>query len=573
MVVSLASRAIVEIDGQELQGSVAALMEEVVVDDDLYLPDMFEIRISDPRGTTIADTGVRIGSRCRVSATTIDDASPRPLISGEVTALEGEYDASGSRLVIRGYDHAHRLMRGRRTATYNQVTDGDIAGQVADRAGLGRGTIDDPGMVHEQVSQANQSEWEFLSDRARAIDYRVSVEDGKLSFVKPRHAASAPGEGGYESADPLQLVFGKDLLEFRPRVTAAGQVASVEVRGWSVANKAAIVGHAEAGTTAASLTDDPASLSGLFGSHAFVAVDAGPRDGPSADATAARLAEALGSPFVEATGVARGDPRLRAGAAISVSLVAAPFVGRYLLTSTRHMFDLASGYRTRLAISGRQERSLMRLTSGGSGGSVGTVGHAGSGSERLPGVVTAIVDDIADPQGYGRVRLMFPWLSGDYVSGWARVSMPGAGANRGLVWLPEHGDEVLVAFEQGDIQRPIVLGGLWNGKDAVPGDRPDQGNRDVRAFVSRTGHALTITESSDTSKIEIVSADGTLHVTLDQTNGQLTLEAGAGKNLSLKAGGDIRIESQGSLSLSGQTQAELKSSGQTSVKGTLVAIN
>ena len=75
-------------------------------------------------------------------------------------------------------------------------------------------------------------------------------------------------------------------------------------------------------------------------------------------------------------------------------------------------------------------------------------------------MVIAQVSDVNDPQNHGRVKLTFPWLSDNYVSDWARTVQPGAGKDRGAMVVPEVGDEVLAAFEQGDIRRPYVLGGL-----------------------------------------------------------------------------------------------------------------
>ncbi len=108
---------------------------------------------------------------------------------------------------------------------------------------------------------------------------------------------------------------------------------------------------------------------------------------------------------------------------------------------------------------------------------------------RQPGVVIAQVSDTQDPEKAGRVKLTFPWLSADYVSDWARTVQLGAGKDRGWTVLPEVGDEVLVAFEQGDFSRPTVLGGLYNGVDTMaagPADLIDSSS----GAVNRRSHGL-----------------------------------------------------------------------------------
>ncbi len=568
-VAGLSSVATIEVDGAELPAPLVSLVAEVVVDDHLYLPDMFQVTLSDPDGLALGQSHVRIGSRFRVSAQSPSDTAPVLLIGGEVTSLEAEYDELGSTLVIRGYDHSHRLARGRHTETYNNVKYSDVARTIAGRASIDTGTIDDSGDVHEHVSQANQSDWDFLREKAAEIDFVVAVVDGKLDFRRPSRAADAPVDGDYGSSDPLQLVFGADLLEFRSRVSSAGQVGSMEVLGWSPDDKKAVIGTAQAGTTSAALGDDPASLAALFGSTKFVSTDRGPTDQSAADRLAGRFAEVVGSTFAEAAGLANGNPHLRAGTPVSVSLVGSPFVGRYTLTHTRHVLDRLHGYRTHLSITGRQDRSLAGLTAGFNQ----AAGSPGSGPGAMAGVVIAIVDDVADPMSRGRVKLQFPWLSADYVSDWARVVMPGAGSARGIVWLPESGDEVLVAFEQGDVRRPVVLGGLWNGQDACPSHQFDRGHLQGRALVSRLGHAVVLHDADGESSIELKSADGSLTVVLDQSNGRIAIEAAGSSKVTISAGGDLSLQAQGKLTLSGQQGAELTSPATTTVKGQVVQLN
>jgi len=107
-------------------------------------------------------------------------------------------------------------------------------------------------------------------------------------------------------------------------------------------------------------------------------------------------------------------------------------------------------------------------------------------SGRFYGVVMGIVTNNQDPSNMARVRVKFPWLSDDNESWWARLATPMAGAGRGSYFLPEVNDEVLIAFEHGDVRFPYVLGGLWNGQDAPPANNSD-GQNNIRVIHSRSG--------------------------------------------------------------------------------------
>ncbi len=568
---ALASAIKVEVDGQPLDAAVETALLRVVVDDHLHVPDTFEITFQETADMTVAETArLRVGSVVKVSTSAMGDGTPSLLVNGEVTALEGVYrEGKAPLLVARGYDHAHRLSRGRGSATFQNVKYSDVARTIASQVGLECGTIDDSGQVHEHVGQTGQTDWEFLRRLAREVGFEVAVVEGKLEFRRPREAADAPEGGDFSSTDPLQLVFGQDLLEFRPRVTSSGQVSSVEVRGWDPATKQAIVGTAQAGTTAARLADDPGSLAGRFGSPVLV-VEGGYPSQAAADRAAGALAEQVGSAFAEASGIARGNPRVKAGAAVSVSQVAAPFAGRYTLTHTRHTYDPQDGYRTHFVVSGRQDRSLMGLVAGamaggggGGGGSGG--GSGGSGSGAAAGVVVGIVTDNDDPQQQGRVRLRFPSLSADYESHWARVAAPGNGASRGMVWIPEVNDEVLVAFEGGDRQRPFVVGGLWNGSDTPPPIAVANGKLDRRALVSREGSELYMSDKADDTSLGLQTNGQEVVLHLSRTDKEIN-GTSQGK-IVLTATSDIEIKATGKVKISGDGGVEITSSAQAKLTG------
>jgi uncharacterized protein involved in type VI secretion and phage assembly len=252
------------------------------------------------------------------------------------------------------------------------------------------------------------------------------------------------------------------------------------------------------------------------------------------------------------------------------------FNGRYTLTQTRHTFE-GGEYFTQIGISGRRDRSLLGLTS-----SAVPASRPSASGPPIPGVVIGQVTDNNDPDGLGRVKVKLPWLSDNYESDWCRMSQLGAGPDSGAVWLPEVNDEVLLAFEFGDVRRPHVVGSLYNGQDKPRlGDGLfDSGKVKRRGFVSRAGHRLVFLDDSSQLGIALVSADGSCRVALDQTNGEIrvhcqgkiTIETDQG-DITVKSGGDLSLSAQGSLELKANAGINIETSGSVALKGSTIGLN
>src|SRR6478736_342629 len=214
---------LVTVDGTAMPSDFEGLLANAIVDDSLRLPDLFALQFRDPQRGVLEKSGIKIGSVVTVSVMTADSQTPEQLIKGEVTAVEAEFDSSGTFTIVRGYDHAHRLFRGRRTATYTQVTASDVVTTVTRRAGLQVGKIDSTGTVFDHLSQAGVTDWDFINGLAREIGYEVAVRDGAVDFQKPPEASTAPAPTG-TTTNPLVLQQGRDLIRFRAVVTSAEQV-------------------------------------------------------------------------------------------------------------------------------------------------------------------------------------------------------------------------------------------------------------------------------------------------------------------------------------------------------------
>jgi uncharacterized protein involved in type VI secretion and phage assembly len=137
---------------------------------------------------------------------------------------------------------------------------------------------------------------------------------------------------------------------------------------------------------------------------------------------------------------------------------------------------------------------------------------------RMTGVVIGLVKDIDDPDGEGRIRVSFPWLGDDAVSGWAPIAAPLGGKDRGYFYLPEIDDEALVAFEMGDFDHPFVLGFLHNGVDKPPTGGID---KHVRRIKSVAGHVVDLDDRSGSEKVHVKTNGGHL---LDLRDNDATIE-------------------------------------------------
>jgi uncharacterized protein involved in type VI secretion and phage assembly len=210
--------------------------------------------------------------------------------------------------------------------------------------------------------------------------------------------------------------------------------------------------------------------------------------------------------------------------------------------------------------------------------------EAESRNSRINGVVIGIVTNNNDPQGMGRVRVRFPWRGDDDESYWARVATLMAGNDRGTFFLPEVDDEVLVAFDHGDINHPYVIGALWNGVDTPP-ETNAEGKNNIRTIKSRSGHeiifddnheqksekleihtnaghTILLDDSAGAEKIEIKDKTDNNKITIDSVQNSITIESAT--QLKIKAN-VVEIE--------GTTSLTLKSNAALTIQGLPVKIN
>ncbi|MFI0237572.1 phage baseplate assembly protein V [Streptomyces sp. NPDC016845] len=195
----------------------------------------------------------------------------------------------------------------------------------------------------------------------------------------------------------------------------------------------------------------------------------------------------------------------------------------------------------------------------------------------LAGLAVGEVTDNKDPDNLARVRVRLPWHAGSGTSFWARAAMPMAGSGRGSYFVPEVGDEVLVAAENGDPSHLYVLGMLWNNKQLPPQNNSD-GQNNTRMIKSRSGHTVRFNDDKAEPEVEVGLADGK-RILLDQQ--KITIDDGSSDVITLTASsGTIEIKAAqqltlraASVSIEATAAMTVKSSGTLTINGTLVKIN
>jgi uncharacterized protein involved in type VI secretion and phage assembly len=212
------------------------------------------------------------------------------------------------------------------------------------------------------------------------------------------------------------------------------------------------------------------------------------------------------------------------------------------------------------------------------------LGYEDQNVRSISGVVAGIITNNKDSEGLGRVKIKFPWLSDDNETDWVRIATLMAGGGRGSFFLPEVGDEVLVAFEHGDINHPFVIGALWNGVDKPPDNNSD-GKNNIRKITSRSGHEIIFNDDNTAKqeRIEIHTNSGH-KIVLDDSVGQEKIEiqdkTGSNKIIIDSVQNSMNIESVLQLKIKaavveieGTTSLTLKSNAILTIQGLPVKIN
>jgi phage protein D len=550
--------ATITVKGQRLDPELMNRVERIEVRNFRGLPDMATIRLTDPEGKHVADPPFFIGDKLEIQLGQLEANQPAKVFSGEVVTYEPEFTASAATLCVRAYDASHRMHRNRRSATYQNMTVGDIVRKVAGENGLPVGEIEMGGTVHPFLQQSMETDLDFVSRLAATENCEVGVADGKVFLQRV---------GSVNGTVPV-LNWRENVVSFKPRMSASQQHSTVKVVSYDPATKKAITGEATAPAAisqAASQVRDIAKS--MFGQAELLISDKIANTAEEAKALAQSTLDKLAGGSFEAEGTMKGDPRVQAGGKIRLEGFGQRFDGVQYVTSVTHVYGHGD-FRTRFTISGRNPRTLTDVM------------RPKNEREWTSGLVIGLVTNNNDPEKLGRVRVKFASLGDEIEGNWARIALTGAGKEAGMAFLPMVGDEVVVGFEHGDTRRPVVLGSLHNSIDPPHEKMAGQKEGGSLVVYGRQDAEINlkkqfVIDAKDNMTITIVRGDeGPGEFKLDASD-QIEIKAGTKillegtGEVTIKSSAGINVDASGPLKLKGAT-VDIQASGPVNVKGSLI---
>jgi phage protein D len=313
----------VKLNGKPLLPEMSMWIVNVVVEEELDLPGMFTLELTsriNGRGTSAwtDDARLSLGAAVEISMGYGEDRES--LMIGEIAALEPTFSIGGpSSIIVRGFDLRQRLNTVRRTRSFVDKKDSDIAAQIGVEAGV-EIKAPDSRVKHAYVLQADQTDLEFLRDRASRIRHELVAVGKSLQF---RPMADA-------STSTVTLTLRDDLFEFRPRMSFV-PLTSVKVLGWDPKEKQTITAAAPssgAGDRVETLVRTPVASQ------------------EEADQIADASFADAGFEFIRGEGRVRGRTDVRAGTVVRFDDLGTRFSGGYYLTSVVHRYSRRDGYLT-----------------------------------------------------------------------------------------------------------------------------------------------------------------------------------------------------------------------------------
>lgn len=476
-----------------------------------------------------------------------------------------------TQLIVELKDPAFNMTVNRVSRYFYEMTDSDILEEIIGSYPVDS-QIEASDVEHSEMVQFDCTDWDFINSRAEANGLIVIAEDGTVKIAK-LDTSSKPA---------LSLSYGATLMEFEASIDARRQYPSFTSESWDIANQEVI--SEEAGKPsfdeAGNLTSDDLigtlAYESLSTRHSGRVSDKELKAWSDGKLYRSRLSKTLGRAKCQ------GIADIRPGNTISFTGVGERYNGSHVVTAIRHQLS-TTNWTTDIRF-GLPLDTFSDKTDVMSRPAAGLL----PGVRGLQiGICTQLQDD---PDGEERILVVLPLVDAESEGIWARIATLDAGENRGSVFRPEIGDELLVGFLNDDPRDPVVLGMLHSSAKPSPVEASDDNhekgwqsrsemkvmfNDDEVSFTIETPSGNKIVLSEDTGSITISDENGN---SIAMNSDGIAIESAA--DISITASGDTTIEgvncttkASAEFKAEGSAGAEVSTSAIAKLKGSLVQIN
>ncbi len=480
---------------------------------------------------------------------------------------------AGSVLIVDCRDKAVKMTNVCKSKYFKDVTDSDVMEELIDAYGLEK-DVETTTVTHGQMVQYNSTDWDFVQCRAEVNGLLCIVNDGKLSIQKPDF-----------STDPvLTIQYGATLLELDAEIDARLQYKAVKGASWNYTDQELLdsveadePAIPDAGNLTATDLADVIGEDGFTLYHSVKTPEPELQQWVNAKMQKDRLAKIRGS--VKTTGTTAILP----GQNITLQGAGERFEGKLFVTAVRHQYE-GGDWKTNIQFGINPE--WFAQTYNIQQPMAGALLPAIQGLQ--VGVVTQLQDD---PDGEDRILVKIPLIHKEDEGAWCRISSLDAGNERGMIFRPEIGDEVIVGFINNDPRHGVVLGMM--NSSSLPAHLPGSDDNHEKGYQSRSKMKMIFNDDKKSISIE---TPGGHKVQIDEDAKKIHLEDMNGnkitmnedgiiiesiKDIKMTASAEVKIEAGSNATLKGGAQtkveggsgAEISSGGSTNVKGSMVNIN
>ncbi|HHI03259.1 MAG TPA: type VI secretion system tip protein VgrG [candidate division Zixibacteria bacterium] len=522
------------------------LRQDIIGDDKIGDPEPYADFLGKSISVGIEPTGGKV------------DASSALEFIGVVTEVRFENSVDEVNILVITAMSPTISMDGAKKNSFSfDQTASDIAGGILKDYPITLGTVDSTSETMRFSVQYRETDYEYVM--------RLAAGAGKFAFYDGKEFRFVSAS----SADEHELKWRELLGSFSLGLGTVSANFSASVYNYEEDNT-----FMQDTTSLSSKT----SLSSLSKKSPEASEEIFPKSGYSNDARIAEDAQALDDLLINEKSRAMGQminchghsivPNVAVGHCVKITGMDS-FNQQFWVTEVIHIFDKTGKYHNEFKCS---PLDIAYPT------------NRARPAKTHTKIQTAKVVDNVDPDGMGRIKVKFPWNESDETV-WVRYVSIHAGNDRGFFCLPEIDDEVLVAFVEGDPDRPIVIGSLYNKTQTPPAEAAD--NNPNKIFKTKSGNQIVFSDEDGSEKIEISHGDGKNSIVLDisgpsisitSDGGDITLE---GNNITLKtdsgitldAGGEAKINAAGNMSIKASGNQTIEGSGTVDIKGSTINLN